>query len=1096
MSFFNDIYKDPLTIKWFDEVFQYNETQKIMNGKIVLSYIPDQFQKVKIEGYNEIREGLPIAIKEYVVNYTSGIVTFHSSTANATNVSMSYYARGIIQYGSNRVRLQDESDLLTADNVEDAFHETLSKVNSIQAQVDNLVINGDSSVEAAQARTDKDNVTFASLKARLDYEQNKIAILNKEFISVFSYGAKGDGIALDWNAINNALQAAKTGKVKRVKIPDGTYLIDKTIVIPRGIYLELGQNAFIRPTSGNFHIIQMSPEARISGGTIDTRTVTFTKACIYFDSTEIFQYYAQTHTVSDMNLLGKEQDDNWTGTGILMEAMTKNTYIDNVKINNVTITNFDKIIHLRTNTSINNQSEWVWINANFFFQVTAMNYFYGVYIQGNQLASEVSGNMFMQCQFQSEPKSKRMLYCEGGSNNVFDLITWDVHKPESKVAFEFTADTRWNEVRSNVVQEEFVIIDKGYMNSYKSPADYMPDKASKFHNLSIPYKPNFNGNQDDFLVNGIKRGYVVTSNVTPYDGELETLLEFGTGYGCTWNVSTATYESPIRIEIDLTADPIESCQFLSIVCPDGAYPKNATFSMQDASTLEWEEVHWVANNQFQSIIVSPPWAGKDLCSRIRIEFYGSNLPSNQVHIARIMAISSGNNGNAYLSKGGDRLYGDMVFNSNDDGIVYTKSDGSETKFFVTPHGAMVSRDNPNAGILPDNPQMMYPMSRPYRPNFVGEQDNILAYADLRGITITQTSTHPKQYGTMELLFNTDGEDSVRWDSTLATEANPITFEVNTLTDDSMTIPYQFVSFIGLMSTYENYPKNVIIEACDGALENGLPIGWREILRDNDVRYNVIVSPPYENINKLEKIRFKFWGANNDRNEIALCRVFAHSAKTEGKAWLPKRGGNVDGDLKVKGLLDAKGGFVFENRTSDPATPAIGRAWYRTDLAWDKTPLRISTIAGIKAINLTDLASLISPATYRLIGGGTTLIEDTTNHIAIQSVSNGNGLGFTITGAQAGKSYNANATVRILNNVDDRIAMHVYNVTKATYISLGIATSTSTKNTDQNLAASFTLTVGALYTQGDVIELQLAQSWQNSTHDTFDYRVNKVGLAVT
>lgn len=984
-----------------------------------------------------------------------------------------------------------------------ALNEIKAQAESLQSQLDAIAIGGGgtgegggSSFETAQARTDVEGFTFNTIKERLDSEQSEVIVLKKEFISVFSHGAKGDGIANDWNAINTALLAAKTGKIKKVKIPDGTYKIDKTILVPRGVFLELGQNAIIKPTTGTFHIIQLSPEARISGGTIDTRSVTFTKACLYFDSTEIFQLYAQSHTVSDMNLLGKEQDDNWTGTGILMEAMTKNTYIDNVKINNVTITNFDKIIHLRTNTSINNQSEWVWINANFFFQITAMNYFYGVYIQGNQLASEISGNMFMQCQFQSEPKSKRMIYCEGGSNNVFDLITWDVHKPESKVAYEFTQDTRWNEIRSNVVQEEFVIIDKGYMNSYKSAADYMPDKASKFNNPSIPYTPNFNGNQDDYLVNGVKRGYIVSSNVVPYDGELETLLEFGTGYGCTWNVSNATYESAIRVEIDLTADPIESCQFLSIVCPDGAFPKNATFSMQDANTLEWEEVHWVANNQFQSIIVSPPYSGKELCSRIRIEFYGSNQPNNLVHIARIMAISSGSDGNAYMSKGGGTVYGDLVFNTNDDGIIMKKSDGAETKFFVTPHGAMVSRDNPNAGILPDNPQMMYPMSRPYRPNFVGEQDNFLAYANLRGVTITQTSTHPKQYGTMELLFNTDNEDSVRWDSTNATEANPITFEINALTDDSMVSPYQYVSFIGLLSTYENYPKNVIIEAYDGILVNGTPIGWTEIYRDNDVKYNVITSPPHETIEKLEKIRVKFWGANNTRNEIALCRVFAHSAKTEGKAWLPKRGGNIDGDVKVKGMTHAQGGFQVETRTSDPATPAIGRVWFRTDLAWDKTPFRIATGSGIKAINLTDLTSLISPATYRLVGGGTILIEDTTNHIAVQSVSNGNGLGFTISSPQAGTTYNVKATVRILQNVDDRLTLHIHNVTQNKKIATSMVNSTATKDVDQNLSALFTLTAGATYTQGDVIELQVAQSWLNSTHDTLQFRVLKVGLSVT
>ncbi|RBP17810.1 MULTISPECIES: BppU family phage baseplate upper protein [Bacillus] len=46
--------------------------------------------------------------------------------------------------------------------------------NSVQTQLDTIVVNGDSSVEAAQARTDVKGDTSSSLKARLDKEQVKI----------------------------------------------------------------------------------------------------------------------------------------------------------------------------------------------------------------------------------------------------------------------------------------------------------------------------------------------------------------------------------------------------------------------------------------------------------------------------------------------------------------------------------------------------------------------------------------------------------------------------------------------------------------------------------------------------------------------------------------------------------------------------------------------------------------------------------------------------------------------------------------------------------------------------------------------------------
>lgn len=52
---------------------------------------------------------------------------------------------------------------------------TISK--SVQEQIDEIVVKGDSSVEAAQARVDADGKTFGSLKERIDAEQSKVQTL-------------------------------------------------------------------------------------------------------------------------------------------------------------------------------------------------------------------------------------------------------------------------------------------------------------------------------------------------------------------------------------------------------------------------------------------------------------------------------------------------------------------------------------------------------------------------------------------------------------------------------------------------------------------------------------------------------------------------------------------------------------------------------------------------------------------------------------------------------------------------------------------------------------------------------------------------------
>ncbi|MFJ6034321.1 alanine-zipper protein [Bacillus toyonensis] len=57
--------------------------------------------------------------------------------------------------------------------------------NSVQEQLDTIVINGDSSVEAAQARVDLDNRVYQNLKERVDAEQNKIKGIAKFNINLF-----------------------------------------------------------------------------------------------------------------------------------------------------------------------------------------------------------------------------------------------------------------------------------------------------------------------------------------------------------------------------------------------------------------------------------------------------------------------------------------------------------------------------------------------------------------------------------------------------------------------------------------------------------------------------------------------------------------------------------------------------------------------------------------------------------------------------------------------------------------------------------------------------------------------------------------------
>ncbi|ETT88852.1 MULTISPECIES: hypothetical protein [Bacillus] len=67
-----------------------------------------------------------------------------------------------------------------ANDAVNVANDAKSETNSIQEQLNQLVIDGDSSVEAAQARVDENGNLHPTLKARIDADSNKIGVLQKK----------------------------------------------------------------------------------------------------------------------------------------------------------------------------------------------------------------------------------------------------------------------------------------------------------------------------------------------------------------------------------------------------------------------------------------------------------------------------------------------------------------------------------------------------------------------------------------------------------------------------------------------------------------------------------------------------------------------------------------------------------------------------------------------------------------------------------------------------------------------------------------------------------------------------------------------------
>ncbi|MDR9793616.1 glycosyl hydrolase family 28-related protein [Aeribacillus pallidus] len=203
-----------------------------------------------------------------------------------------------------------------AGNIADQANQTsnvaVEQVRNIQAQVDQLVVEGDSSVEAAQARVDVNGNAYTTLKERLDTEYqehaDKIGILNKKTDGIFNvkeFGVKGDGTTDDTTAIQAAIDSVPPNGV--IFFPRGTYKITSA--------LKLKNRRLIGSGVSSTFIIQ------------------------YTDSEAVIKVNGQATYVSDITLKHNVIPSSQTvpnGVGIQCEQVSDLSVIERVHIENVT----------------------------------------------------------------------------------------------------------------------------------------------------------------------------------------------------------------------------------------------------------------------------------------------------------------------------------------------------------------------------------------------------------------------------------------------------------------------------------------------------------------------------------------------------------------------------------------------------------------------------------------------------------------------------------------------------------------------------------------------------------------------------------------
>ncbi|MGN4665819.1 hypothetical protein ACTFRP_08020 [Bacillus cereus group sp. MYBK234-1] len=218
---------------------------------------------------------------------------------------------------------------------------------SVQTQLNEIVVNGDSSAEAAQARVDLKGVPHPTLKARVDSDAKKTVELEKKlsylFVTPEMFGAKGDGVTDDFDAIQKMFDAA--GSLVSFR-QDATYIVRAFGIICNTSNLNIeGNNATIKLMDYSGLLDRMKNNTEKPGENI----------CFWFNKDNVSIKNLNFHANADKNFF-MHNDEKYYGyqndlavPGLPNKYITTyavQSYVNNIKYKNCAFVDFGSSIFL------------------------------------------------------------------------------------------------------------------------------------------------------------------------------------------------------------------------------------------------------------------------------------------------------------------------------------------------------------------------------------------------------------------------------------------------------------------------------------------------------------------------------------------------------------------------------------------------------------------------------------------------------------------------------------------------------------------------------------------------------------------------------
>lgn len=514
------------------------------------------------------------------------------------------------------------------------------------------------------------------------------AMIDGAAVNVLDYGVSTSNTA----SANAAALANAIASGQPLFIPAGTYNINTGNF--KFTNLVFSDNAVLNFTGNVSVAIQLGAGANIQGKlTVNVSAVTCTTG-ILISGADVMDHNTAPRC-DNISLIGNNHTDSVNG--LLLDALTPQTLggttsaVQYCKLNRVTVQNFQAGCHLRASQATLTLS---YVNANIIRELTLVGCKRSIILDG-QSNGEVAANFINDYVTQygfvlgSEPTGVIELYGKAVGNTLNGFIfDWNPTVNDNPIVY-FENSTEGNFVSGSAASWQ--VQDDGYNNQYKST---LPDLSQQWVG---PYNGSFSGLQSNALANFSASGTLTgaasttgTASVSATGGSV-TNVENENARTLDLTYVAGTGEATYTIEFRSTTELIDEITTVGVLFATGYEAKQVRVEMDftgSSYTLVAEIVPNVSDQIFMRLDTPIPKNGA-----YGIKFLIKGNDNRVVKIRQLFANGS-TLPKTFVSRGGDSINGDLLFQSGQGPVIKDTSNGNTYRIQITGGVLGVSAANP------------------------------------------------------------------------------------------------------------------------------------------------------------------------------------------------------------------------------------------------------------------------------------------------------------------------------------------------------------------------------------------------------------------